>query len=571
MSWKRPSSMSASSTEIERGSEYCANSSNLPAEAQSSDPENEPSSPRASTAMELARVRALEINARLPRWVRFDDEPEASAYCVQAIGTTLTWSTSLFLTTAMLELANREAGCDHTDTSGHKTLDDCDELIYGVLKPSSLVTLLATISLVGTAIIMPIVGSIVDNSPHRRKLGLYSSISLCMLSFICIFMNQDALLVFALLFICVGFNLSSANVASHAYLVDWKKDHITMSQFQTRFYIARYIAYIVCVLSITIISLTLGLGEIATSRIGQVISTISSMMVIFSWHYLFPERKAKKRLSTNDSILYAGFRELRNTFIIVSRSNPVIISFLAHISFSQAAITSVVAISSTFMSHALEMSAGQIGVAFVLFAVCAIPGSIIGERVSQRSDPFKSLKVSLMGWCVFIPLGSLVLDSPEHFAYAYMFCVIWGTLFGWSLPVGFAAYISILPHDCRPTEMAGLLVFSTSVLSWIPTLMFTLMNESNVSMQIALLSLSLFYFISLVILVYRVGSFEDALIRTRTVESVPPITDEEADIGSKITTDPISTQSEVEQLPSLVIKQETVVANHTEEGTQSSS
>ena len=27
------------------------------------------------------QVRALEINARLPRCVRFDDEPEASAYC----------------------------------------------------------------------------------------------------------------------------------------------------------------------------------------------------------------------------------------------------------------------------------------------------------------------------------------------------------------------------------------------------------------------------------------------------------------------------------------------------------
>jgi hypothetical protein len=57
----------------------------------------------------------------------------------------------------------------------------------------------------------------------------------------------------------------------------------------------------------------------------------------------------------------------------------------------------------------------------------------------------------------------------------------------------------------------GIYIFSGSVLAWLPPLLFTLLNEFGISMNIGLASLNVF-FVGGFALLYMIGDYDEALI-----------------------------------------------------------
>jgi MFS-type transporter involved in bile tolerance (Atg22 family) len=75
---------------------------------------------------------------------------------------------SLFLSTSLIFLASEAAGC--LDDEG-KVAETCTNNVYGML-PAALVTNIAILSGLLAAFLMPLVGAMVDYTPHRRALGI---------------------------------------------------------------------------------------------------------------------------------------------------------------------------------------------------------------------------------------------------------------------------------------------------------------------------------------------------------------------------------------------------------------
>jgi hypothetical protein len=102
----------------------------------------------------------------------------------------------------------------------------------------------------------------------------------------------------------------------------------------------------------------------------------------------------------------------------------------------------------------------------------------------------------------------VVLRGPEdqHLCTIFGFC--WGLSLGWLQPQNTSAYIPLLPSSnaTQVTEMMGLYVFACQILSWLPPTVFTIMNESQISMSYGLGSLSLYFLLSLGCL-YAVGDY----------------------------------------------------------------
>ena len=85
--------------------------------------------------------------------------------------------------------------------------------------------------------------------------------------------------------------------------------------------------------------------------------------------------------------------------------------------------------------------------------------------------------------------------------------------------------ITIIPKN-KDAELMGAYLFFGQILSWLPPLVFAALNEAGVSIRISMLSLLIFWFIS-VICLQIMGPYENAILRqaNEAIEESSPATD----------------------------------------------
>ena len=128
---------------------------------------------------------------------------------------------NIFLATALTYLASEEVGCLYEDENGEMAvLEDCDEKVFGIFSPASLVTNIAVIWGVLAALFMPIIGAIIDFTPHRWKIGVGSAVCLILIQLTQIGTNSSTWFYMALLQTLSGFFYQIQNLTSYAYLPD---------------------------------------------------------------------------------------------------------------------------------------------------------------------------------------------------------------------------------------------------------------------------------------------------------------------------------------------------------------
>jgi MFS-type transporter involved in bile tolerance (Atg22 family) len=69
--------------------------------------------------------------------------------------------------------------------------------------------------------------------------------------------------------------------------------------------------------------------------------------------------------------------------------------------------------------------------------------------------------------------------------------------------------ITIIPKN-KDAELMGAYLFFGQILSWLPPLVFTSLNEAGIAIRVSMLSLLIFWFISVVSL-QCMGPYENAL------------------------------------------------------------
>lgn len=100
---------------------------------------------------------------------------EAKGYNALGYGRGSVVMSNIFLASSLIYLACEEAGGLVTDEDGNKTCDsDLAGSVHG-MQPASLITNIAVISGLLSAFFMPIIGAIVDFTPHRRLMGILSA------------------------------------------------------------------------------------------------------------------------------------------------------------------------------------------------------------------------------------------------------------------------------------------------------------------------------------------------------------------------------------------------------------
>jgi MFS-type transporter involved in bile tolerance (Atg22 family) len=121
---------------------------------------------------------------------------------------------NVFLSSSLIYLASVHAGC--VDDEG-EIVDECDGKAYG-FQPASLITNIAVVSGLLAAFFLPVLGAIIDFTPHRRSLGIATAVLMTLIQGVQIGTVQATWFPMALLQAVVGFLFFVQILSTFAYL-----------------------------------------------------------------------------------------------------------------------------------------------------------------------------------------------------------------------------------------------------------------------------------------------------------------------------------------------------------------
>ena len=146
---------------------------------------------------------------------------------------------------------------------------------------------------------------------------------------------------------------------------------------------------------------------------------------------------------------------------------------------SEAASAALSTISTTYMTHVLEMNAAEIGKVFLPVFVAGIPGtpSKLGGLVGVLVlNPLRPVLLCLIIFVINTNLTALTLTGPESKNAMYGFAAVWGVCLSWLHPTHASLYRTIIPRG-QESELMGIYTFSGSVMARLPPFVFSFLNE----------------------------------------------------------------------------------------------
>ena len=443
----------------------------------------------------------------VPRFFRYENGP------LEAVGLNIDFYTratilmsSIFLGPALLELASKAAGCGNEQ--------DCNNRIHG-MKPSSLLSNIAIFSNVLVAILMPLFGALVDHTPYRRQVGVYSALALTIVKGIETTISSKTWFAIACLQV-VAYILYNVHITStYAYGSELSNNHTVQAKYNTHFFVVLYTSTLIFLIMVLSLAFTLNTDDVATARIALVLTTTSCAVLFpFAWGNFFPDRPSKSIIPPGHTLLTSGFRKLLQTGQRIRTELPALRFLMLSIMFSEAATGALITISTTYMTQYLDMDATELGVVFFVVLLMGAPGSKLAELLANKVNPLFSAKALVLLFIVVTFLAVLVLTGPERKQYAAIFGVFWGLGLGGLHPMHSTLFMTISPSG-QETEMMGTYIFAGQVLAWLPPLLFTILNEWGIVMKVGLGSLDVFFMVGFIFL-SLIGDYHKALDFART-------------------------------------------------------
>ena len=272
-----------------------------------------------------------------PHWKKdkpiYHGNPQALGWACDSMGRAVSFiGAGAFLGTALLKLAKHAAGCSEEE-------EDCDKRIYGI-RPSSLLTTYTIVVGVCSAACLPLMGAIVDYTPHRRWVGRWCSVLFCLLLVPQIFLSEHTWLAVAILQMGVAFVGWAQTMVTYAYLPELTNSEERLQTYTQSFTAISFGSMVFYLAGIVAVATWLGYGDVATARLGQAVSfVVSSITLALAWGGALLQKQPPARVLPEDSTLFkAGFQQIYRTSRHIYKHLPPLKWFYLSIACIDAAI-----------------------------------------------------------------------------------------------------------------------------------------------------------------------------------------------------------------------------------------
>lgn len=440
--------------------------------------------------------KAENETQQLPRWWKFEHNRTAQGLAILGIGRTALIIANIMLSAAIVYLASDQAGCVEED----EILDECDQKVYG-FSPAALVANMAVVSGLLSAFFMPVAGAIIDFTSYRKWVGLVSAAGMIAIQAAQIYTVADTWFAMAVLQSLQGFLFNVQYLTTNAYAPELAREvgESTMTTFVSRIGGLSFLSQLLFAVLVVAVSFPFDLSSVQTSWLAQGICVLwTGLAFVWGW-VLLPRAPASHVQPENASLLTLGFVQIYHTICKINkRYRKGLRWYLLALCFAEAGTTAFTTMSVIFFTDELGLSSSEIGIVFLLTLLCALPGTKLGSMVTERTDPKRSWRLSLIClMAVTILCGLAVSLVATEIVYVWGSLV--GFLFGWYYPTQSLFFSLIVPKG-QEAELSGFFLYCTQILVWLPPLLFTLLVENDVSQTYAMLLLSAFFGIGIVLL-----------------------------------------------------------------------
>jgi len=418
---------------------------------------------------------------KFTKFFSFDGNNNARALALIKIPEASLWvASSVYLSTAIIERAYADAGCMSEIPEGETEIPECHNRVFGI-KPSSILSLFVMVLGITCAILMPLVGALLDASNRRRLVGGLTALGVTILTFAQSFISKDNWFIVFILQL-VSFVLLTVNsCVALAYLPELTQDKHTLARYNTVIMIFNSVAVVLFLIVMTIITTILHTDDSIQSARIALLATFSLQLCAYgiSWTKLFGARQAahssaaaidvgqaETKAKSNHNIIHESMQSLKRTLVQAFKQRSEVRWFLLFRATSQPVIIALTAATLSYANDQIQVSSRDVGIMSLIVLAFAVPGNKLSLTFMERFNPLTSLKICTLLWATLGPLLALIVSKPGHEMRLFLLAMFWGVLFGWKDPADKTILCSLVPHGIE-AEMSGLYIFAGQILMWV--------------------------------------------------------------------------------------------------------
>ena len=384
-------------------------------------------------------------------------------------------------------------------TSLAKTAGGPDGRVYpfGIpVEPRSWWGYMVALSVVTQVIALPLMGTIADFSPHKKRLLALTAYTGAFATVLMFSLQGSAYLLGGLLFLIANLAFGASIVVYNSFLPEIatpeERDNVSSKGWGFGYLGGG----IVLALNLALFSnaerlgLTEGLAvriSLASAGLWWALFTAVSMLGL--------RNRPPGRTRAPGEGAGSGFKQLFRT-IREMRQYPQTLTFLVAYLIYNDAIQAVITLSGQFGSDELKIPMGTLTMAILMVQFLAFAGALLFNVISSRIGTKQAIVLSLLIWTAVIAAIYVTVRTTVEF---FIMAAVVALVLGGTQALSRSLFSQMIPKG-REGEYFSLYEISDKGTSWLAPLIFGLALQFTGSYRLAILSLLVFFIAGLVIL-----------------------------------------------------------------------
>jgi len=365
-----------------------------------------------------------------------------------------------------------------------------------------------SISMLISGILAPILGAIADYSAGKKRFLLFFTLLSIVATSLLYFINEGMILWGLVLFIIANIGFESGLVFYDSFLPELTapKNYGRVSGYG---FAMGYLG--------SLATLAIVFPFIQDDMIKETFPVSALFFLVFAAPLFIVLKDSRRNVKVKTSFISIGFRRVKNT-IRHLRNYKNLALFLLAFFFYIEGVNTTIFFAGNFAKSTLGFSFEGLALFFLIVQTTAIVGSVIFGILSDSIGQKKSIVISLYIWIFTMVFAYLISDSSgafviyfsdsmnesvndfQTFAF-YVVGLLAGSVMGATQSVSRSLMSKLTPQE-KKTEFFGFYSLFGKSSAILGPLVFGIVSFLSGSQALAILSISLFFIVGLIILKY---------------------------------------------------------------------